>query len=152
MQVTEHYPSLLIVFSTHDTTWYHVPDGATLRQLEYMHTDDPDYSDREGHFQTSGKGKTMGQGQPDTTNAVHHETLRDHLTSAIERTEDLLDNDDYQHIVVTMPAHHKGMVQKELTDVFKKDDEYISVYGNFVNVDDSVLLDRFHEALKPDNN
>lgn len=150
MQTIIHYPSLYIVCSGHDATWYKVSDQDTLKEINTIHTNDPDYSDREGHFKAGGRGVDLHQGQPDDTNEIDQETLQKHIKSVVEKTVSLIDEIDYQHVVCALPEHIKGELLLSLKEEIK-DTRIRTIFGNYTTVKKDLLLQKFHEALKPSN-
>ena len=145
MQNRSHYPSLLIVTSTEEVKWYKVFSDR-IKKLKEATTNEWNLSVKEGHFEKSTKGKTLGTTGIDIENAEAKQIIEKHTKKVAEQTKELWDS-KYKHLMLLAPDYLKNFVEDELEEKLNLSDfDYLE--GNYTHESEDKLLELAKESLK----
>lgn len=140
-----HYPSLLVVTSKEEVKWYKVLRD-DIEKLEEKTTEEWDLSDKEGHFEKRGHGKTFGTAGIDIENAEERRIIEQHTKKVAQKTKDLWQN-NYKHLMIAAPSYLKNIVENEIEKALNRE-KYKYIEGNYTHAKKSKLHDLAKDSLK----
>lgn len=142
LQSTVSEPALIVALSGHDGVWWKADNG-TLTELNRIHTDNPRYSDREGHFKTASGGKTMRAGAVYEDNK--QEVLHEHLVETEKSLRPDLAAMEWREAWIFAPAPIAGEVHKRLKPLFRRITSAHLIKRNVAHTEPLDLLRRIRE-------
>lgn len=145
MQNRSHYPSLLVVTSTEEVYWYKVFSDR-IKKLDEANTEEWSLSDKEGHFEKSTHGETLGSAGIDIENAEDKRVIEKHTKKVAEKTKELWDS-KYKHLMLLAPDYLKNFVEDELEEKLNLSD-FNYLEGNYTHESEDKLLELAKESLK----
>lgn len=148
----KHYPSLLVVTNREDTLWYEVKRDEVEKLGEFQ-TEDPKFSDNEGHFEKGAKSGQTGQSETFASGSVREEgphkkhAAEVHLKEMAKKTRKKWEDKNYQHLMVARPGAIKQLVDKSF-DKQNLNIDYKEIEGNYTHASKQQLLDLAKDSLK----
>ena len=142
-----NFPALLLLTSQHDATWYKIDEEIHPEKLAEFSQEKTTFSDKEGAFPTSGVGAYAGPVQGDNMNSERSEDTRKFLQTIEEKTKEILEKEDYKHIVYCSPERLKN----DITELMKKVANKIEMkymIGNFMRENYEGVQELFKKSLK----
>lgn len=123
----EETPTLIIVAAKQSADLYLAHDGH-LEDLDSIEIDNPQYSDREGHFKRRSKGETLGSG------AVYEENKelvkKDFYNALNDSLKNITSTHNYHEVVLLSPPQNanetKDKLPKEIQNIIS-----LEVNGNY---------------------
>ena len=144
MKISRTFPqfteetTLLIVAARQTATVYKAHKG-TLRKITHIFVSNPTYSDREGFFVRSGKGRWMGSGSvyESKSESTHKEFLKE-FTRTMKKLSKTISIDAVYlfaspHLVASIRESIPSRIQRHIAHIFR---------GNFVQHTPSELLEK----------
>lgn len=138
-------PALLIALSAHEGVVWSIQDNQASERARFR-TENPVYSDREGHFKTASGGSTLRSGA--VYEDTKHEVLHEHLVAAEKTIQPLLNETQWHVAWLFVPARITGEVKKRLKQLFRKVPNVQIIKGNVTQEAPLDLLQRIGEHNK----
>ena len=111
-----------------------------LTELVSLETEKPEYSDNEGHFESSGHGRTYNSGNVREMNqGVDEHVLDKHLNKLVAAVKEHISDDAAVYLFV--PDHLKNQTAKEIKKVLHNHTVH-EEYGNYVNNGPDIILEK----------
>lgn len=141
-----HYPSLFVTLNTHEAVWYRIAENKTDK-IRDTSLKKERYTDHEGFFASSGRGVSMGGGEPDMVTRMRDQEEEKNMHELVKQTVAVWDEDLFEHLVCAVPDQLKNLAAKE----FKKLLPSVPVkylFGNYTYETKKRIRELFQESLK----
>ncbi len=147
MQISNTYPefretTMLLITSRQDALAYKV-SGRNSDKLFSFHINKPEYSDKEGGFDRSGKnGQRVGGGETDiNTSDIAYTEFLEQLTEQLDQ----ITTSDIQNVILFATEHLATQTLEQLPNDIKSKIT-MTIHGNLINEELNDLVSRIHQS------
>ncbi|MFW6210226.1 MAG: hypothetical protein ACOC4E_01915 [Patescibacteria group bacterium] len=137
--------ALVVVSAKEQGKVFTTKDG-TLRIVEYVAEHPESYSDDEGFFATVNTSNRLAGGAPKEANKQHN--IDRYIKLISKELSDIIKREAPKRIFLFEPEHLKGLIVTHLQNPSHIPVETVA-YGNFVEQDPQVVVDRLHAHVMP---
>ncbi len=152
MKISNHLPhfkspTLLVVAGKQEGCFY-MAENDGIEQIHSIKLKKPQYTDREGHFESRGGNKVFGSGS--VYESQDDETVRSFIKQLTTAIDNLIATHKAENIYLFCPPYLANQIEAEMTRENQKLIGFI-FFGNYLNQHAFVLLSKIQEQLRTDN-
>jgi hypothetical protein len=151
MKISENLPqfkkrkALLVVTGKQEAVFYFVSNGQAL-ELKKFRFSKPQYSDKEGYFERSGRGRIFGSGSVLESNKK--KLTKDFIKELNNNLDQVSNSQEIEEIYLFAPGYIIGMIRESFPTATRKKLKQ-SYRGNYCGTHVSKILEKIKKKSGP---